>query len=54
MLDSFNHKFGAKVLWNMDKGDFELSTIEPSKAGEEVFNNYAPKGNEERMCARPS
>lgn len=49
MIDSFNHKFGAKVLWNMDKGDFELSTIEPAKAGQEVFNNYAPKGNEELL-----
>ena len=33
----------------MDKGDFELSTTESTPAGEEVFNNYAPKGNEELL-----
>lgn len=33
----------------MDKGDFELSTTEPTSAGEEVYNNYAPKGNEELL-----
>lgn len=49
VLDSFNHKFGAKVLWNMDKGDFELSTTETTMKGEEVYNNYAPKGNEELL-----
>jgi hypothetical protein len=49
VLDSFNHKFGAKVLWNMDKGDFELSTTETTEKGEEVYNNYAPKGNEELL-----
>jgi hypothetical protein len=49
VLDSFNHKFGAKVLWDMDKGDFKLSTTEPTEASEELFNNYAPKGNEELL-----
>jgi hypothetical protein len=33
----------------MDKGDFELSTTESTEAGDEVFNNYAPKGNEELL-----
>ncbi|KIW02120.1 uncharacterized protein PV09_06610 [Verruconis gallopava] len=49
VVDSFNHRFGAKVLWNMDNGDFQMSVAEPAQAGEEVFNNYAPKGNEELL-----
>jgi hypothetical protein len=47
VIDCFNHRFGAKVLWNMEKGDFFLKLEEPVKAGEQIFNNYAPKGNEE-------
>jgi hypothetical protein len=47
VIDSFNHRFGAKVLWKMDEGNFELNTAEPATSGEQVFNNYAPKGNEE-------
>jgi hypothetical protein len=46
-LDSFNHRFGAKVVWNMEKGDFALGLTESVKKGEEVYNNYAPKGNQE-------
>jgi hypothetical protein len=45
--DSFNHRFGAKVVWHMEKGDFALGTTENVKKGEEVYNNYAPKGNQE-------
>lgn len=48
VLDLFNHRFGAKVFWNVNHGDFEISTTDPVKAGNEVFNNYAPKGNQER------
>jgi hypothetical protein len=49
VIDYFNHRFGAKVVWNMEKGDFFLTLEEPVKSGEQIFNNYAPKGNEE--CA---
>ncbi|KAF2431708.1 SET domain-containing protein [Tothia fuscella] len=49
VLDSFNHKFGAKVTWNMDHGNFALRLTEPVKVGVEVFNNYAPKGNQELL-----
>jgi hypothetical protein len=47
VLDSFNHRFGAKVVWNIEKGDFALGLTESVKKGDEVYNNYAPKGNQE-------
>jgi hypothetical protein len=49
VLDSFNHRFGAKVAWDMDGGDFILSLAESTSAGKEIYNNYAPKGNQERL-----
>jgi len=48
VIDIFNHRFGAKVLWDMNDGNFVLSITEGARNGEQVFNNYAPKGNEER------
>jgi len=49
MIDSFNHQFATKVTWNMEKGDFALGLTQPVKKGQEVYNNYAPKGNEELL-----
>jgi hypothetical protein len=51
VIDYFNHRFGEKVSWNMDKGDFSLVLASDVDAGSQVFNNYAPKGNEERKLA---
>jgi hypothetical protein len=48
LIDSFNHRFGAEVVWNMGEGNFALGLTQDVKKGEEVYNNYAPKGNEER------
>jgi hypothetical protein len=48
VVDSFNHRFGAKVIWNMEQGNFGFSLTESIKKNKEVYNNYAPKGNEER------
>jgi hypothetical protein len=49
VVDYFNHRFGEKVAWNMDEGALSLVLVSGVKAGVQVFNNYAPKGNEERM-----
>lgn len=46
-LDSLNHEFGAKVFWFFKGGAFSLSVQKTAEEGEQVFNNYAPKGNEE-------
>lgn len=48
VIDYFNHRFGEKVVWNMEKGDFSLVLTTASQSGNQIFNNYAPKGNEER------
>jgi hypothetical protein len=49
VIDIFNHRFGAKVVWDLDKGDFTLAITESARKGEQIFNNYAPKGNEELL-----
>ncbi|KAF2674282.1 SET domain-containing protein [Microthyrium microscopicum] len=49
VIDIFNHRFGEKVFWNMEKGTFRLELPEGAPTGEQVFNNYAPKGNEELL-----
>ena len=49
VIDIFNHRFGAKVVWDFDKGDFTLAITESARKGDQVFNNYAPKGNEELL-----
>jgi len=48
IVDIFNHVFGAKVVWHLGNGDFTLAITESVKKGDQIFNNYAPKGNEER------
>jgi len=48
VIDIFNHRFGTQVLWDLKDGNFTLSITEGATKGEQVFNNYAPKGNEER------
>jgi len=47
VLDYFNHQTGAKVEWEMEKGSFELKLYSPVKVGQQIFNNYGPKSNEE-------
>jgi hypothetical protein len=50
VLDCFNHRFGEKVFWSMGKMNsksFSLDLAESIAKGEQVYNNYAPKGNEE-------
>ena len=49
VIDIFNHRFGAKVVWGLDKGDFTLAITESARRGDQIFNNYAPKGNEELL-----
>ncbi|KAF2104297.1 SET domain-containing protein [Rhizodiscina lignyota] len=49
VLDCLNHEFGAKATWFFKDGSFSLSVEKALKKGEQVFNNYAPKGNEELL-----
>ena len=48
VMDHFNHRFSEKVVWSTGDGNFGLILSSDVKSGDQVFNNYAPKGNEER------
>lgn len=49
VLDLANHSPSARVLWIIDDDGYTLSTTDHrSRPGEQIFNNYGPKGNEER------
>ncbi|KAF2493363.1 SET domain-containing protein [Lophium mytilinum] len=49
-LDSLNHDSNARVDWDMKSDAFTLSTHETLKKGDEIFNNYGSKGNEELLA----
>ncbi|KAI8804258.1 hypothetical protein BJ742DRAFT_871969 [Cladochytrium replicatum] len=46
ILDMLNHKTGQKMEWNGTGGDVKFVTQQELRQGEELFNNYGPKGNE--------
>jgi hypothetical protein len=48
MIDMFNHHFRAKVEWQLNGGTFSLCLEEKIEQMQQIFNNYGPKGNEER------
>lgn len=50
VLDIFNHKLGAQVSWKFERGNFTLSLQTTVKQGQQIFNNYSAKGNEECTC----
>ncbi|KAH3664295.1 hypothetical protein OGAPHI_004647 [Ogataea philodendri] len=47
IVDLFNHKAGSKVTWLPSQSQFGIRIEETVGQGEELFNNYGPKGNEE-------
>lgn len=47
-LDLLNHNPTAKVIWQWTEETCCISTDVALASGEEIFNNYAPKSNEER------
>ncbi|KAI9686494.1 MAG: hypothetical protein M1822_003505 [Bathelium mastoideum] len=48
-LDSFNHDHSAEVNWSFARDSFSVTLEEPKQQGEEVFNNYGRKANEELL-----
>ncbi|KAF2765529.1 SET domain-containing protein [Teratosphaeria nubilosa] len=49
-LDASNHNPDAHVAWSFDTGRFSVLLNDGSfQAGEEVFNNYGAKGNDELL-----
>ena len=49
VLDLANHDPMARVIWNVDSEGFTLTSLEGCRSGQQVYNNYGPKGNEECM-----
>ncbi len=50
ILDLLNHDNSAKVQWKFDAdGFFSLTNMDIIQEGDEVFNNYGAKGNEELL-----
>ncbi|GAB7363780.1 hypothetical protein MBLNU230_g4348t1 [Neophaeotheca triangularis] len=47
VLDVPNHRNNAHVDWSFDPGRFSLSTNQSLEPGNEVYNNYGAKGNDE-------
>ncbi|KAL8666989.1 MAG: hypothetical protein Q9202_000911 [Teloschistes flavicans] len=46
-LDLLNHSPTAKVAWQWTQDTFSIKSDEFLPSGREIFNNYAPKANEE-------
>ncbi|KAK9245880.1 hypothetical protein V1506DRAFT_536908 [Lipomyces tetrasporus] len=49
LVDSLNHKPQVPVYWSATADSFTISSGNSIAAGDEVFNNYGPKGNEELL-----
>lgn len=49
LLDLLNHDPNSKVQWRASDNDFLFEKLEPTSVGQEVSNNYGPKGNEELL-----
>ncbi|KAK9319996.1 hypothetical protein V1517DRAFT_330772 [Lipomyces orientalis] len=49
LVDSLNHKPQVPVYWNATADSFTISSGDSIAAGDEVFNNYGLKGNEELL-----
>lgn len=48
-LDAANHSHEARVDWTFDPGEFSIRINDRFEAGDEVLNNYGPKGNDELL-----
>eukprot|EP00668_Euglena_longa_P012362 GGOE01014807.1.p1 GENE.GGOE01014807.1~~GGOE01014807.1.p1 ORF type:complete len:666 (+),score=188.57 GGOE01014807.1:220-1998(+) len=49
VLDVLNHRSGARAAWDVFEDRLEMRLEEPVGKGQEVFNNYGEKGNEELL-----
>lgn len=52
VFDLANHDPSAKVEWCWASTHCTLAVEEEIGSGKEIFNNYGPKGNEERKYDR--
>lgn len=49
VMDAGNHHHSSPVDWTFDPGRFSLACCKAIEAGQEVFNNYGPKSNDELL-----
>ncbi|SMR48989.1 unnamed protein product [Zymoseptoria tritici ST99CH_1E4] len=49
VIDIPNHSPAARVDWAFDPGRFSITIKDPIPGGEEVYNNYGPKSNDELL-----
>lgn len=49
VVDLLNHRNGTKVTWKYQDDFVQFTTFEKIKAGDELFNNYGDKTNEELL-----
>ncbi|AET37944.1 protein-lysine N-methyltransferase Ecym_2195 [Eremothecium cymbalariae DBVPG len=49
ILDLLNHSQHSKIEWAGDNGVFSFRKLEPVEVGDEIFNNYGGKSNEELL-----
>lgn len=51
-LDAANHNHDSRVDWTFNPGQFVLALADSANSidtGQEIFNNYGPKGNGELL-----
>ena len=51
VFDVANHDPRAQVTWIIDEEGYTLFTADRYAPGAQIFNNYGPKGNEERKSS---
>ncbi|CAI5756245.1 unnamed protein product [Candida verbasci] len=51
IIDLLNHDSKAKVDWRVENDGFEFTSNDELLQGDEIFNNYGLKGNEELLLA---
>ncbi len=48
LIDMLNHQPLKKVEWRPDERGIGFAILGKLKPGDEIFNNYGPKSNEQR------
>ena len=51
LLDMLNHRYAAPIIWQSGEGAVGFAAGADVAAGDEVFNNYGPKSNEELLLS---
>lgn len=47
--DMLDHQAGHNIVWEAGNGNIRFRCVDEIKAGEQIYNNYGPKGNQELL-----